>query len=54
MPALCAFRPRCRHREQCPVELGDPALKLVSNQHHVRCHLNIKMSKDRKSEFHTR
>jgi peptide/nickel transport system ATP-binding protein len=38
MAPVCAFRPRCKHREQCQTEV-DPELRLVSENHYVRCHL---------------
>jgi peptide/nickel transport system ATP-binding protein len=44
MPEICAFLPRCVFREQCNAE-QDPELRLISGQHYVRCHLNIKGDK---------
>jgi len=40
MPPLCAFHPRCTYRERCQTELF-PGLRQISNQHYVRCHLDI-------------
>ena len=44
MPTICAFLPRCIFREQCNSEV-DPDLRLISGQHYVRCHLDIKGDK---------
>jgi oligopeptide/dipeptide ABC transporter ATP-binding protein len=41
MPPVCAFRPRCSYREQCGDE-SNPDLRLITGQHYVRCHLDIK------------
>jgi oligopeptide/dipeptide ABC transporter ATP-binding protein len=41
LPPICAFRPRCVYREQCPTE-AEPDLRQVSDNHYIRCHLNIK------------
>jgi peptide/nickel transport system ATP-binding protein len=39
-PSVCAFRPRCTYAEQCQAE-SLPELRQISNEHHVRCHLDI-------------
>jgi oligopeptide/dipeptide ABC transporter ATP-binding protein len=41
MPPTCAFRPRCEYREQCNDE-GYPALRHLSGEHYVSCHLDIR------------
>jgi peptide/nickel transport system ATP-binding protein len=41
LPPICAFRPRCVYREQCPTE-AEPDLRQVSDNHYIRCHLDIK------------
>ncbi|MFC1958287.1 ABC transporter ATP-binding protein [Chloroflexota bacterium] len=41
MPPICAFRPRCAYAEQCKAETF-PELKQITDQHYVRCHLDIK------------
>ncbi|MBN1190076.1 MAG: ABC transporter ATP-binding protein [Dehalococcoidales bacterium] len=41
MPPICSFKPRCEYRDGC-LDESDPDLHLVSGQHYVRCHLDIK------------
>jgi oligopeptide/dipeptide ABC transporter ATP-binding protein len=39
-PPGCAFRPRCTYAEQCQAE-SLPEIRQISNEHYVRCHLDI-------------
>jgi oligopeptide/dipeptide ABC transporter ATP-binding protein len=41
MPDVCAFHRRCAYREKCHAK-GQPDLRQVSNNHYIRCHLDIK------------
>jgi peptide/nickel transport system ATP-binding protein len=41
MPDICAFLPRCSLRGECGSK-KEPELRLISGQHYVRCHLNVK------------
>jgi oligopeptide/dipeptide ABC transporter ATP-binding protein len=41
MPPICAFRPRCSYREQCPSE-GAPKPRLISGNHYISCYIDIK------------
>jgi peptide/nickel transport system ATP-binding protein len=40
MPEICAFKPRCPFAGICNYE-SDPELRPVSNDHLVRCHLDV-------------
>jgi peptide/nickel transport system ATP-binding protein len=41
MTPCCTFRPRCTYSGQCQNE-AEPNLRLISGQHYVRCHIDIK------------
>jgi peptide/nickel transport system ATP-binding protein len=41
MPPVCAFKARCPLANQCP-EKPEPELRLIEENHFIRCHLDIK------------
>lgn len=40
MPDRCAFKPRCAYKEQCQID-EYPELRRLTDQHYVRCHVDI-------------